>query len=491
MSRPKVVETVTASTMAELRRRRDAVTDADLIELRLDSVADPDVAAALDGRQKPAIVTCRPAWEGGGFKGSEEERHRILEDALARGAEFVDLEWRARFDDLIAQTSGRHIVLSSHDYQSIPADLADLVRAMRGTGAEVIKVAAKANRLSDCVPFLDLGRASRPGANLALIAMGDFGLPSRVLASRFESVWTYTGTIGSVGQVSRPALIEDYRFRSITETTDVYGLVGSPIGHSVSPAMHNAAFKSARIDAVYLPLPAVDADDFISFARAIGLKGASVTIPFKVTLFDCVDEGDAVARRIGAINTIRMSNGRWLGGNTDASGFLAPLKVRAVALDGMRVAILGAGGSARAVAIALASTGAVISVHARRRSSAEAVAMMVSGRVGGWPPERGSWDLLVNCTSVGMRPNLDESPVSADALTGQLVYDLVYNPPTTRLVREASRAGLQTIGGLDMLIAQAQEQFQWWTGSRPPAGVMRTAAEKRLAEFSTNEDHLS
>jgi shikimate dehydrogenase len=235
----------------------------------------------------------------------------------------------------------------------------------------------------------------------------------------------------------------------------------------------------------------VDADDFIRFARAIGLKGASITIPFKVTLFDRVDEGDAVARRIGAINTIRVSDGRWLGGNTDASGFLAPLKDRGVALDGARVSILGAGGSARAVAIALASSGATISVHARTRSRAEAVAMMVSGRVGAWPPERGSWDVLINCTSVGMRPNLDESPLPADALTGQLVYDLVYNPPTTRLLREAIQAGLQTIGGLDMLVAQAHEQFHWWTDSRPPAGVMRTAAEKRLAEFITNEDHVS
>jgi 3-dehydroquinate dehydratase/shikimate dehydrogenase len=491
MSRPKVVETVTASTMAELRRRRDAVTDADVIELRLDSVSDPDVASALAGRRKPVILTCRPAWEGGGFEGSEEERHRILREALAQGAEFVDIEWRARFDDLIAEAAGRRIVLSSHDYQSMPADLPGVVRSMRGTGAEVVKVAAKANRLSDCVPLLDVGRAFGRGSGLALIAMGDYGLSSRVLASRFESVWTYAGAIGSVGQLSASALIGAYRFRSITEATDVYGLVGSPIGHSVSPAMHNAAFKSARIDAVYLPLPAVDADDFIRFARAIGLKGASITIPFKVTLFDRVDEGDAVARRIGAINTIRVSDGRWLGGNTDASGFLAPLKDRGVALDGARVSILGAGGAARAVAIALASSGATISVHARTRSRAEEVAMMVSGRVGAWPAERGSWDVLINCTSVGMRPNLDESPVATEALTGRLVYDLVYNPPTTRLLREAIQAGLQTIGGLDMLVAQAHEQFHWWTDSRPPAGVMRAAAEKRLAEFNTNEDHVS
>jgi shikimate dehydrogenase len=255
--------------------------------------------------------------------------------------------------------------------------------------------------------------------------------------------------------------------------------------------MHNAAFKATRLDAVYLPLHAADAADFMSFARALGLKGASVTIPFKVSLFEQVDEGDAVARRIGALNTIRIVDGRWLGANTDASGFLAPLKERGLSLEGMRVAIAGAGGAARAVAIALAASGAPTTIHARNRSRAETVAMMVSGRVGGWPPEPGSWDLLINCTPIGMQPRLDESPVPAELLTGRLVYDLVYNPPATRLLRDAHGAGLQTIGGLDMLVAQAQEQFSWWTGTRPPAGVMRVAAEQRLAEFMTNENHVA
>jgi shikimate dehydrogenase len=255
--------------------------------------------------------------------------------------------------------------------------------------------------------------------------------------------------------------------------------------------MHNAAFQASQIDAVYLPFPAASADDFVTFARAIGLKGASVTIPFKVDLFERIDEGDAVARRIGAINTIRVAGGRWLGGNTDASGFLTPLRDRAVPIEKMRVAILGSGGAARAVAIALAPSGARITVHARNLARADEVAMLVSADVGAWPPEPGSWDLLINCTPIGTRPHLDESPVPAERLTGRMVYDLVYNPPATRLIRDASTAGLATIGGLDMLVAQAQEQFQWWTDSRPPAGVMRAAAEKRLAEFMTDEDHVA
>jgi shikimate dehydrogenase len=240
---------------------------------------------------------------------------------------------------------------------------------------------------------------------------------------------------------------------------------------------------------VYLPFPAADADDFVTFGRAFGVRGASVTIPFKVALCDRVDEADAVARRIGAINTIREIDGLWLGGNTDAAAFLRPLRDR-VPLSGTRVAVLGAGGSARAVVAALAGTDARVSVHARNRERAREVALTAAGTVGPLPPEPGSWDLLVNCTPVGMFPHVDATPIESAALTGRFVYDLIYNPATTRLLREAAAAGCQTIGGLEMLVAQAVEQFEWWTGVKPPAGVMREAALKRLAEFMRNENHV-
>ncbi len=183
--------------------------------------------------------------------------------------------------------------------------------------------------------------------------------------------------------------------------------------------MHNAAFGALELDGVYLPFPAADADDFVTFGRAIGVQGASVTIPFKVALRDRVDEADPIARRIGAINTIRAIDGRWIGGNTDAAAFLRPLRDR-VPLPGARVAVLGAGGAARAVVVALASSQAHVTVHARDRKRAEEVAMTVSGAVGPLPPEAGSWDLLVNCTPVGMYPNVDATPVDAAALTGRL-----------------------------------------------------------------------
>jgi len=303
-------------------------------------------------------------------------------------------------------------------------------------------------------------------------------------------MWTYAGSERAIGQTSPATLLDDYRFRSITAATAVYGVVGLPVSHSVSPAMHNAAFAATGIDGVYLPLPAVSADDFVTFGRALGVKGASVTIPHKVTLFDCVDEIDAVAGRIGAINTIRVIDGRWIGGNTDVEGFLRPL-VERFELKGLNASILGSGGAARAVAVALSSSGCRVRVHGRNRGHAEEMGAITSAEVGPYPPERGSWDLLVNCTPVGMYPRADETPIDAADLTGRYVYDLVYNPTGTRLLRDAARAGCETIGGLEMLVAQAQEQFHWWTSVRPPAGIMRQAALKRLAEFMRDENYVT
>jgi len=490
MPKPLLCVTVQAATTAELRAKRDAVVDADLVELRLDSVSDPDVSGALAGRRTPVIVACHPAWEGGAFTGAEEDRRRMLTEALALGAEYVDVEWKAGFDDVIQRTQGRGIVLSMHDFDGVPADLGDRMRAMQATGAETVKVAVKANRLSDCIPLLDLaGHAKRDGGVIAL-AMGPCGLVTRALPSRFGSRWTYAGSITDVGQVSAQTLLEGYRFRTVGPATEIYGLVGGgTLTHSLSPAMHNAAFEAAHVDAVYLPFPAVDAEDFHAFGRALGISGASVTIPHKVTLFDRVDEVYPVASRIGAINTIRVADGRWIGGNTDATGFLAPLKDR-ISLRGLRVAVLGAGGAARAVTVALASAGCSVRLHARNREQAQQVAIRTPLEIGPWPPEPGSWDLLVNTTPVGQYPRLNDTPLEANLLTGRYVYDLVYNPPATRLVREAAAAGCQALGGLEMLVAQAEEQFQWWRDAKPPKGVMRDAATKKLAEFTRDENYV-
>jgi 3-dehydroquinate dehydratase/shikimate dehydrogenase len=480
---PSICTTITAPTMAVLCARRDAAAAADLVELRLDSVRDPDVAGALKGRRQPVVITCRASWEGGQFRGSEEERRRLLAQALDAGAEYVDLEWRADFTaDLVAKTGGRRVVISHHDFSGVPADLVDRLAAMRRTGAEVVKLAAQVRALADCVPLLEAGLRFGADGPLVLLGMGRQGFVTRALAARFGSCWTYAGSEASLGQIPIEQMLGEYRFRRVTASTAIYGLAGAPLAHSVSPAMHNGAFGAAGLDAVYVPFEASDVDDFFALASALDVRGVSVTIPFKRDCLARADEVDDIARTAGAVNTLKREGDRWLGTNTDVAGFLAPLEGRSLA--GARVAILGAGGAARAVATALAGTGARVSVRARKLDDAIDVARLADGASGPMPPAPGTWDILVNTTPVGMFPHVDASPIPAGALGGGLVYDLVYNPPVTRLLEEAAAAGCETIGGLDMLVAQARAQFRWWTGLEADGAVMKEAATGRLAQYA-------
>jgi 3-dehydroquinate dehydratase/shikimate dehydrogenase len=471
--------------MAELRRARDGTRLADLVEVRLDSVRDPDADAAVTGRSVPVIVTCRPRWEGGHFDGSEDERLALLRRAWQLGAEFVDIEHAAPFaGTFLAETGGRRVILSVHDFSGVPGDLESRIAAMRQTGASVIKVAIRVARLTDTLRLFDLHRtlAGRP---FVAIGMDAPGIPTRVLAARIGSCWTYAGNGWAPGQLSAAQLRNEFRFDDITSGTPIYGVVGRPIGHSVSPAIHNAAFAAAGLDGVYVPLEAADDDDFLQFARAIELRGASITAPFKVTLAARVRLDDE-ARRAGALNTLVRDREGWTGTNTDIAGFLSPLTPR-LRLDGLRAAVLGGGGAARAAVRALTAEGAHVTVHARRRDQAEEISRLHGVRAGDYPPAAGSWDLLVNATPAGTAPGVNETPWPDARFDGRFVYDLVYNPTKTRLLREAEEAGCQTLGGLDMLVAQAQRQFALWTGRMAEASAMRAAAERAI-EARTRSD---
>jgi 3-dehydroquinate dehydratase/shikimate dehydrogenase len=242
--------------------------------------------------------------------------------------------------------------------------------------------------------------------------------------------------------------------------------------------MHNAAFAATGRDAVYLPLETACADELLDVGDEIGLEGVSVTIPLKHALCQSAVSLDASARAIGAVNTLRRGSNGWEGRNFDIAGFLAPLHTRRIALDGRRVAVLGAGGSARAVVSASIAEGADVTIAARRRAAAEELATALGARATDWPPAA-DWDLLVNTTPVGMWPRVAESPLDSsafDGLSGRLVYDLVYNPPETMLLTQARSAGAATIGGLEMLVSQACRQFEWWTGEPAPEAVMASAA---------------
>jgi 3-dehydroquinate dehydratase/shikimate dehydrogenase len=266
MTTALICETVTGHTLTELTRARDAADAPDLVELRLDGVTDLDVAGALAGRRARVIVTCRPAWEGGRFTGSEDDRRAILARALELGAEYVDVEWKARFDSLVA-AHRRRVIVSSHDFEGVPGDLPARVRAMRGTGAALIKVAVTARRLTDTLPLLEIPK----GGAAIVIGMGEAGVATRLLASVFGSQWTYAGDGVAPGQMPAARMVDQFRFREVSAETSLFAVIADNPMRAPSAVMHNAAFTAADIDAVCVPLRAADFADFLTFADAIGI----------------------------------------------------------------------------------------------------------------------------------------------------------------------------------------------------------------------------
>ena len=268
-------ETVTGKTMGELIAARDAASSADMVELRLDGVARCDVARALEGRRRPVIVTCRPIWEGGQFDGAEEDRRELLGQALSCGAEFVDVEWRALtagggrglLDGVLDADPGRTLV-SSHDFDGVPADLGARAAAMRATGASVIKVAVAAHRLCDTLGLMEIAKGRN---DAVVIGMGDAGVPTRLLASRFGSRWTYGGNAVAPGQMPVSRMLNDFRFRDVGPRTTLYGLVCGR--GSRMPAVLNGAFAAAGMDAVCVPLAGADDEDARTFSDALGFTG--------------------------------------------------------------------------------------------------------------------------------------------------------------------------------------------------------------------------
>jgi 3-dehydroquinate dehydratase/shikimate dehydrogenase len=296
-----------------------------------------------------------------------------------------------------------------------------------------------------------------------------------VLAAQLRNRWTYCGDGIAPGMIPAARMLGEFQFRHIRADAELFAVVGSPIGHSLSPAMHNAGFADIRRNAAYIALDARDAADFVTFAKAMRLRGASITAPFKVSMMDEVDECDALAREVGAINTLVTDGERWIGRNTDVAGFLAPLQGR-ISLRGVRAAVLGAGGAARAVAVALKREGADVRICARREAQARTVAELVGVATDTFPPPPGSWDVLINTTAAGTNPH-DTSPMAGVRLDGEIVFDLVYAQADTPLIAQARTAGCLTIGGIEMLIAQAEKQFEMWTGAPPRPGLFHAAVE--------------
>lgn len=477
-------ESTTSGAMEAAAR---ATEWADLVEIRADYIHDLDLQRLLLTKCGPVLFTLRSPSEGGVYQGSEQSRLKTIIDAARLGADYVDLEYAALSAEILRKLPKNRLVLSHHNFAESPTGLESLLDAMAGTGAGILKIATRALRLADNLKIARLlAYASSRSVRLCALAMGREGIPSRILGSEWGSWMTFASMPGSLGtadgQIAADELVRQYRIRDIGPGTRLYGVLGKPLGHSLSPQLHNAAFTARKMDAVYLPLESDGIDDFRRFHAAFPVSGVSVTIPYKQDAMAYANSLSNEARMTGAVNTLVHEGTGWRGENSDVEGFIRPL-IRRFRVEGMRAAVLGAGGAARAVVCALRNRRVSVCVVARDPGRARQLADTFQCECLPWDQLKGlRWDLLVNTTPIGMHPEVDRTPVPAEWLTGKCVYDLVYNPRRTRLLEEASLRGCALISGEEMFLGQAVKQQELWCGSPPPDDVMGAALEASLGK---------
>ena len=474
---------------------------ADLVELRLDCLDArelPDFDQLdLSRLNKPVILTLRSPDQGG-------HNHLTVTQRLEFWTRRLTIDSKLLFDiefDLLPLIGERssvdwsRVIVSHHDFNGVPEDIFQIFERIVSSPAAIGKIAVTTNDVVDCLPILELlDRARADQKQLIAIGMGSAGVITRILGpSRgafltYASVSTDAGT--APGQITVEQLRSVYRVDQINTETFVCGIIGLPVVHSVSPHIHNAAFARLGLNGVYLPLEVHDVDAF--FKRMVrpetrelawNLRGLSVTAPHKSSVIKYLDEVDENAKRIGAVNTILVENGKLAGYNTDAEGFLEPLLSKLTSLVDLRVAVLGAGGAARAVLWALSNQKAAVTLFARDPAKGEQLGLDF-----GVPVENivdasfSNFDLVINTTPLGSYGNLvEQSPATRQQLAGaKLVYDLVYNPRETKFLANGRAAGCDVLSGLDMLVAQAKRQFEMWTGLAPDTATMMVAAQRGL-----------
>ncbi len=495
---PRICLALQAPTVAELLAKAEqAARESVIIELRLDYLNHPETAPARirqfceSNPDTPLIATCRRQAAGGKFKGTIAAELALLAKAAQAGCRFVDVSLetaeRAGKEAMAGLGKRARLILSYHDFERM-RDPEPIFTRMQKLKPAVYKLVFTARSFSDNLvldAFLQKHAGRMPVVGLC---MGEWGVPSRLLCMRDEAAFTFAsygaGEETAPGQIDIRELRQVYRVDDINRATRVYGVLGYPIKHSLSPRMLNAAFRKESLNAVYLPLAAKKAEEVLAAAHTIPLSGLSVTIPHKTAVASRLDGLDPLAKKIGAVNTIVRSNGKLYGYNTDVAGIVGPLEQR-LTPGGTppRVLVLGAGGAARAAVFGLRARGAEVSILNRTSARALALAKQAQAKtVKRADLKKLPFDVIINATPVGMWPDVKQSPLKADEIRAAIVFDLIYNPMQTELLRMAQAAGAQVISGMEMFIAQGARQFQIWTGKPAPVAEMRHAVVSWLEE---------
>lgn len=463
-------------------------------ELRLDYLQDnsPDFESRLHQMLlrlhfPQTIATCRRVEAGGLFQGTVEEQVAVLHSAVRAGCQWVDVEIQSVLragPALLRQFRPARVIASYHNYRKT-STLGAIYRRLVRLPVQAVKISSHARELRDNLKILRFLRAHRSRSpKLVALGMGASGLPSRLLALRWGSPFTYA-TAGNhlcvaPGQLPLDVMRSVYHVDHLDRRTQIYGVVGSRASTSLSPAMQNAAFQAKHVNAIYLPCETQRLSDFLAFARQMGFHGFSVTMPFKRGILRALDWLDPLGTRIGACNTVAIQHNKWMGWNTDAAAVVEVL-IKRLRLAGSRILVLGAGGAARAAAYALRAEGAEVLIAARREAAARRLARGISAQVVPWSNADGlDVDAVINATPVGMAPHVDGMPVDLARLRVRVVFDMVYYPLETRFLAEARGRGLITISGLEMLVAQGARQFEIWTGLAAPRALMEQAVRHAL-----------
>ncbi len=476
-----------------------ALKDTSFVEFRLDFLPRPAAgmpklkAFLAEHPAVTAIATCRRKPHGGNFTGSIGEELEILLKAARAGCQIVDLEVEsaeeAAPDHLLRyrakiRAAGADLLVSFHDFaRTLRLEQeADRIAAF---APDYVKVVSTAQTLSDNLAVLELIENQAISTRIVGIAMGEEGLVSRVLGPREGAAFTFAslqdGAETAPGQVSARTLRRLYRADKLNAETLIFGVAGNPIAHSLSPLMHNTAFARAGVNAVLLPLKVRALGDLLALIRELPMSGAAVTMPLKQEILPHLDWMDPLVERIGACNTLRVTvDGKLFGYNTDVAGVVRPL-ARHLKLKGARIAVLGAGGAARAAVFGLIAQGAEVFVI--NRTHQHAVVLAKAAKAKALKLERlakQTFDVLINSTPCGMAGSRQALPIREDQLHAELVFDMVYNPLQTPLLRLARARGIPTITGLEMFVQQGARQFEIWTGKTPPEDEMRRVVEREL-----------
>lgn len=473
-----------------------AKAGAELVELRVDCLRrEPDLKRILKERPTPLVFTARRSVDGGFWRGREEQRQLLLREAIALEVDYVDLE--VDIADKIPRFGKTKRIISYHNLKTTPDDLGEIAAKCGELDPDVVKVAALAAKPADAARTLRLAvDAKQPTIP---IAMGEFGVFTRVLGAKFGAPFTYAGfnpeRTFAPGMLGMIALRKDYFYDQINAKTEVYGVIGNPIGHSLSPAIHNAAFRKLGLNKVLVPfqVPRGGLADFLREIDFLNLRGCSVTIPHKEDVIELLSKKENAVQRTGSCNTIaRGEDGGWVGYNTDYRAAMDSLEEAMgkeddpnapSPLEDKHVLILGAGGVARSIAYGAARRNANVTITNRREERANALAKEIGCRAVPWSLRATTVaDVIVNCTPVGMHPEVDETPLPPSAFprSSMVVFDTIYHPENTMMLKLAREHGCTTQTGVDMFIRQAALQFYIYTEMEAPTDVMRAALKRKL-----------